>query len=139
MSNFDLGASSSPGHRHGGPNLDSDLRHSIGNDPTPQHPVALPLVNPEGHVDFALDEITHDNAHAIPASDQPSLGLGDYQVPASRIEVTYTGSDGLNELHSLLKPYADDNAGNVSASGRTGSLLPTHASNVCFTSRFVIY
>jgi hypothetical protein len=93
----------------------------------------------EGRVHFTLDEIPHDNAHAIPASDQPSLGLGDNQVPASQIEGTYTSNDGLNELRSLLEPYTNDNADNVSASGGTGSLLPTHASNVCFTSRFVTY
>jgi hypothetical protein len=142
MSHFDLGANSSSGLGHGVPNLASesdfqlasDFRHSTA---TQQHPVALPLVNLEGHVDFTLDEITHDNLHAIPASDQPSLGLGNYQVPASRIEGTHTGNHGF-KLRSLLEPYADGGADNLSASG-TGSLPPTQASNVCFTSRFVIY
>ena len=146
MSNFDPGANSSPGLGFGRPSLDSHLQRSTtpGNDPTQQPPIALPLVNLEGRVDVTLGDITHDNAHrdaiAIPASDRPSLGLGDYQVPESQVESTHTGNGGLDDLRSLIEPYADDNVpvDNVSASGRIGSSLPTYGSNVCFTSRFVI-
>jgi hypothetical protein len=139
MSHFDFGANSSPGLGLGDHSVDSHLES--GNDQEP--PV---VVNSEGRVDITVaPDDSIDNFNTFPASDeldQLSLGLGDYsKVPASRIDSTHAGEGGSGGLRSLLEPYADGNANNVSALGGTPPSLPIHASlsTVCFTYHFLIF